>query len=375
MRIAFYDPNRADYHVGSVFERPLGGTQSAACYLAMELAGLGHEVIYLAGAAQPCVVRGVACPGRAYLRASALAELEPDVLVVIQQAGSGAALRKHLPARARLIFWTADTAYQELVTPLKDAGERDAYDAVITVSAWQREQFATAFPQLAGKLVVLRYGMSPAFQGLFPAGAPVLSAKAWPPILAYTSTPFRGLDVLLHLFPEIRRRVPGARLQVFSGMRVYFIEPLVDAAGYRALYEQARATEGVDYVGNVAQAALAERMTSVSMLCYPNTYEETACISVMEALAAGCAVLTSALGALPETLGGRGTLIDPRDPAYVAKFVEAAVELLEAQRREPGAEESRRRQQVDWARATYDWPTRAREWDGWLRSLAPATGG
>lgn len=369
MRIVFYDPNRADYHVGSVFERPLGGTQSAACYLAMELAKLDHDVLYLTGASASRVSHGVACSGCALFRPAAIAQFDPDIFIILQRAGAGPQFRANLPARTRLLLWNADTPGQAVIAALKNPAEAAAYDAVITVSQWQRDQFAAAFPHLASKLVVRPYGMSPAFQCLYPPGAPIMPDKTWPPILAYTSTPFRGLDVLLQLFPEIRRRLPGTRLQVFSGMQVYFVDPLTDSPDMRELYERARTTDGVEYVGNLPQPQLAQRMKNVSMLLYPNTYEETACISVMEAFAAGCSVLTSDYGALPETTAGHATLIDPRRPDAAVRFIETTIEMLSAQQADPAGEETRRRAHVDWATATYHWPARAREWDAYLRTL------
>ena len=67
-----------------------------------------------------------------------------------------------------------------------------------------------------------------------------------------------------------------------------------------------------------------------SILCYPNTFEETSCITALEAQAAGCAIVTSAFGALPETVGEGGILIggEPGTPAYLDQFSEALDTLL-----------------------------------------------
>ncbi|HVX85208.1 MAG TPA: glycosyltransferase family 4 protein [Phycisphaerae bacterium] len=376
MRILFYDPNHADYHVGSVFERPLGGTQSAACYLAMELARRGHEVAYLTGAAGNQTIAGVECLGRGFLRGPAIARLDADVLIVVQRAGAAPALRGLLPEKTRLVFWSADTPNQSVLGPLHDPREQAALDAVVTVSDWQRRQFAAAFPGVAGKLAVVRYGMAPAFQALYPPAAPVLPDKPWPPVLAYTSTPFRGLSVLISIFPEIRRRVPGARLRVFSGLQVYFVDRLAESADARALYDACRKTDGIDYIGNLPQPELAGHMRGISMLCYPNTYEETACISAMEAMAAGCSIVTSSLGALPETCAGRARLVDRTGSMeeFARHFIEATVEEAQRQRNEPDAEEARRREHVDYARRTFDWSLRAAEWEMFLLGLAAGRG-
>ncbi len=150
-----------------------------------------------------------------------------------------------------------------------------------------------------------------------------------PARLAYASTPFRGLDVLLDLFPRIRAAVPEAELDVFSSMRVYGMAESDDRKQFRALYRKAK-QPGVTLVGSLPQLELARRLQEARLLAYPNHYAETFCIAVAEAEAAGCAIVTSALGALPETVGDAGVCVpgDPHGPAYQQAFVEACVTLL-----------------------------------------------
>ena len=57
MDIVFIDSTSwAAYDPDTPFERPLGGTQSAVCYLAPELAKLGHRVTLASRAAEPKLV-------------------------------------------------------------------------------------------------------------------------------------------------------------------------------------------------------------------------------------------------------------------------------------------------------------------------------
>lgn len=44
MKLAFWDTMTIDYTADSPWHQPLGGTQSAICYLAMGLTQLGHDV-------------------------------------------------------------------------------------------------------------------------------------------------------------------------------------------------------------------------------------------------------------------------------------------------------------------------------------------
>src|SRR5258706_11687837 len=61
MRIVFYDRTPVDYTPQTPFERALGGSESAQCYLAIELARLGHSVMLVTNTSAPGRYRGVDC--------------------------------------------------------------------------------------------------------------------------------------------------------------------------------------------------------------------------------------------------------------------------------------------------------------------------
>src|SRR5262249_23225134 len=138
-----------------------------------------------------------------------------------------------------------------------------------------------------------------------------------------------------------------------------------------------RATPGATYHGSVSQTQLAEAMRCVSILAYPNTYEETSCISVMEALAAGALVVTSQLAALPETCAGWGRLVAPMGRAgpyeqYVEDFLHVLNSAISEVECDPVAFAERQFEQVKMINAHYRWDIRAAQWEaaaaGWLKS-------
>ncbi|MEZ4754985.1 MAG: glycosyltransferase, partial [Bdellovibrionota bacterium] len=67
-----------------------------------------------------------------------------------------------------------------------------------------------------------------------------------------------------------------------------------------------------------------------SILFYPSKSPETCCITALEAQAAGCVVLSSHFGALPETVNDAGLLIrgTPGSPEYLNSYLAAADILL-----------------------------------------------
>ncbi|HSI10571.1 MAG TPA: glycosyltransferase family 4 protein [Chthoniobacter sp.] len=371
MRIAFADFSPWDYHVLSVETQPFGGSQSAACYLARELAMLGHEVFFVNHTRTPGHYAGVTCLAWSTATAPSLQALNLDVFVCLPGAGSGRLMRDVLGKKTRLVLWTQHRIDQPAVAALAQPEESECYDAFAFVSEWQRDEFRLGFGLPFVRTQILRNAAAPAFVDLFPEDRPILPQKTMPPVLAYTSTPYRGLDVLLEAFPAIRQQVPGARLRVFSSMAVYKESAAADQAQYGTLYQRCRETPGVEYVGSLDQPALARELSSVSVLAYPNTFPETSCIAVLEAMASGCRIVTTAQGALPETTAGFARLVSfgGNRSFNLQRFVDQTVAAIrEVQSGDPAVEASLRRQ-VDYIRENATWAVRAGQWAEWLADV------
>jgi glycosyltransferase involved in cell wall biosynthesis len=76
---------------------------------------------------------------------------------------------------------------------------------------------------------------------------------------------------------------------------------------------------------------------------YPSLYEGFG-IPILEAMACGAPVVTSAGGATEEVAGGAAVLVDPLDPAEIARGIEEAAARRDELRR-LGLERARR---ADW---------------------------
>ncbi|TWA54627.1 tetratricopeptide repeat protein [Azospirillum baldaniorum] len=372
VKIAFLDPAGGDYTPDTPRLHPLGGSQSALCYLAEALAAAGLEVTLVNGTRTPGRVRGVRCLPAGTVSWEDMRAF--DVVVLLNGCPTEALtrLRAALDGGQKLILWMQHAIDQAAAQCVAEPEARACWDGYAFVSRWQMDGYLTAFGLDRRLCRILRNGIAPAFSGLFPPGADIRAAKPWPPVLAYTSTPFRGLDVLLDSVPRLRAAIPGTTVRVFSSLDGYQVP--ADKDPYGALYRRCRETEGVEYVGAVSQSALAEALRGATGLAYPNRFAETSCIAVMEALAAGCLVLSSALGALPETTAGFARLIPvPEDPAeHAVRFAETARTAL-LQWRDEGATTGRRlREQVDHVTTGMNWAGRAGDWLAWLDELRGA---
>ena len=143
MRIAFATIADTQFRVESAYHIPLGGSESALCYLAEALARLGHEVFLLTNCLEPAVSLGVQC---LYCEPRVVKSLGAlDVFVIQNSAGWANVVRNLLPQATRLVLWTMHTDKEPAVQALSHPAERGAYDGFVFVSEWQRVQYLKRF--------------------------------------------------------------------------------------------------------------------------------------------------------------------------------------------------------------------------------------
>ncbi|MEC4806474.1 MAG: glycosyltransferase [Jaaginema sp. PMC 1079.18] len=391
MKIAFVDFSLKDYTVETAYQKPLGGSTSALCYLSEALSQQGHEVVVINKTTTPGQSLGVFCVHFDAVSSALMNSLEAVVVLNICQHGRH--LRSLLNDDIPLIYWTQNSHSTPSEAALDDASLRASYDAFVFVSEWQCDRFQQRFGIEPKRSVVMRNAIAPVFLDLLPLGDSISDYKSRPPVLAYTSTPFRGLDLLLEVFPQIRAQVPGTTLKVFSSMKVYSdYSRSVEAENYQPLYDLCQNTDGIEYIGSIPQPQLARELQSATLLAYPNTFAETSCIAVMEAMASGCWVVTSDLGALAETTAGFGCVL-PVDPhwsgefpritssffqrnhapiwqGYKDEFIKTVVAVLQRSLMEDRVVWERElRSQIEYIQQNCTWLLRACQWAEWLATL------
>jgi FkbM family methyltransferase len=193
------------------------------------------------------------------------------------------------------IYWNQLSYDQEAVQWLSDPANVVKIDHFVFISHWQSECYRKMFNIPGYKTRVIK-------NACIGVERRISSSKEVVK-LCYTSTPWRGLDVLLDAWELLNP--PNCELHVFSSCQIYGKDfAHTEEAKYTDLYNRCLNTKGVVYRGSVPNEELRKELPSFDILAYPCTFEETSCIAIIEALSAGLRVVTSNLGALPETTEG-----------------------------------------------------------------------
>ena len=193
------------------------------------------------------------------------------------------------------IYWNQLSYDQQAVQFLSDTANVETINQFVFVGNWQAEQFRKTFNIPGYKTTVLKNACIRVEQRQAGARDKVR--------LCYTSTPWRGLDVLLKAWEILKPQ--DCELHIFSSTKIYGKDFAINNENYyQELYDKCEALPNVVYRGSVSNEELRKELHTFDILAYPNTFEETSCIAVIEALSAGLRVVTSNLGALPETTEG-----------------------------------------------------------------------
>ena len=192
------------------------------------------------------------------------------------------------------ILWIHDLASDPEVQHLKDKDSLARFERLVFVSHWQQYQFKAYLGIPYDKGVVIQNAITPIPAHEKPKGDKIN--------VCYFSTPHRGLEVLLNAWDFMRDTLKeglNAELNIYSSFKIYD-RPHMDEQ-FRHIYKRARETEGVNYHGTVDNDSIREMLPNMHIMAYPSTYEETSCITLIEACSAGCLAVVPNLGALPET--------------------------------------------------------------------------
>ena len=178
-------------------------------------------------------------------------------------------------------------------------------------------------------LYVLKNSYSPFFDNI-KLTIEVINNKLKNPSLIYASTPNRGLDLLLKFFiNKLIKIYPNIILHVCSDFKVYNSLYLDSQLEYQNLYNICKKHPNIIYHGTINSLELSKIMEKSLILCYPNTYLETSCITVLQSVVSGNYILSSNTGALPETLENINTAyLYHINNEYEEKFIEKINSIL-----------------------------------------------
>lgn len=334
----------------TINERSLGGSETSAYYMARELAKLGHYVTLFTNTPKGGMFDGVNY--RNISGAYDYMSMVPHDICIVQRMPQLFARRSNAKLN---ILWNHDLGLKRNEADMK--GVLWNVDGVFVLSEFMKKQYADVYGLSDSLMWLTRNGIDTAL-------APIPTERNRKQ-LVYTSRPERGLDVLLgEVMPRLLEKDPGITL-VIGGYDnpVDHMKEFYDHCKALA----ARLGNAVKYVPPMNKLGLLQLYAESGAYVYPTpspimaNFKETFCITALECAQAGLPMVTTDIGALPETVLN-GKLIKPGQN-YIAEFVDAVMRLIE--------------NEVQWTQLShkgqsqvkyYNWGKIAQEWSALFES-------
>jgi glycosyltransferase involved in cell wall biosynthesis len=274
---------------------------------------------------------------------------------------------KHELSKTKInILWIQNSYDQPNVAPwFKDKSNHNKYDWYVFNSHWCAEKYRMMFNVPSNKCVVIKNAIEkfPNVINEYKKGDPIN--------LVFTSTPWRGLSVLLGAMQLVKN--PLIKCHVYSSTKIYGdnFQQRNDEM-YKPLYEQAKQLKNVVYKGYATNEEIMHNMKDYHIYAYPNIWEETSCISAIEALSFGLHGIVTNYGALFETCSEWPTYVQySNDYKNLARAFAYAIEGIALQLHTEGMKELQR-SQMGFYRKFYNWENRKHEWTQFLKGALDA---
>lgn len=184
--------------------------------------------------------------------------------------------------------------------------------------------------------------------------------------LIWSSSYDRGLYWLLMMWPDVKKEIPNATLDIYYGWDLFDVTPWgkrKDGQQWKAQMIQLMQQDGITEHGRVGTDEIAKAYLKADVFAYPTKFWEISCITAMKAQIAKCRIITSGFAALKETVIEDEPELDMDNPEHFATFRNRLVETLKSPRDEKKLDEIAQE-----ALKRYEWDAVADKWSREIKS-------
>lgn len=325
--IAFFcRPSVEEWSSKSMNEGGIGGTETAVCEIAKRFAENGWRTAIFAS--PPEDIRNTVYDGIEWYESTAISITEPWNTIVSVRTPELFDTDFNCENK---VLWMHDVNTGDNFIDEDGNSRADKIDYIIGVSDWHCRHMSRLYEVSPDRFFTIRNGINlERFQDR--------NIEKNPYKFIWPSSPDRGLDVVLEMWPDIKEIIPEAELHIFYGWDNYDKAVAVTQNQYMIMYKN-KVMKLLEYMeendlnvvwrGRIGQQELADEFLSASYLPYFGEFLETNWISGIEAQAANCVPIISNIGGAPENLSTAGFQIQgfPKNFAYRKQALAVIKEL------------------------------------------------
>jgi glycosyltransferase involved in cell wall biosynthesis/2-polyprenyl-3-methyl-5-hydroxy-6-metoxy-1,4-benzoquinol methylase len=329
-------------------EKSLGGSETAGISMAHELAKRGHHVCLFCNTNEEVMHDGV--------RYINIDKFQPYVTSCPHDVLIGQRIpevfRSKLQSKIN-ILWQHDVALKSQRQNFH--GSLWNIDRVFCLSDWHVKQYQDIYQIEEDELFFQTSN------GVKLIEKPSEKNRK-PKRLVYTNRPERGLDNLLfNIMPELWKEDPEIELCIAGYDNTHPDMEQFYNMCYSKIAEYQKQGYKIAHLGSLNKKDLYELYKTARLYVYPTAFHETSCITAMESQMCGVPMITSHIGALPETLCNDSNVLIfqdyQRNENYNKQFIKAVLDLLNDQSKITEMQKGcyKKAKEFDWKHVAEKW--------------------
>ena len=255
------------------------------------------------------------------------------------------------------VLWVHHFVNQNEIRNLGSKDYVDKLDWIVFNSNWNFEKYVYQFKIPESKSIVIRN----AIEKIDFEKKPKDKIS-----LVYHTTPWRGLVHLLKIFKNLN--LENVELNVCSSTEIYG-KKFDKMQKYEHLFNECKNTKNVNYFGYLENRKVIKLLKNMHIFTHPSIWPETSCVAAIEAMAAGCEIVSTNLGALYETCSPFATFVnfdrnfDNLEKKY-GKVLSGSIKNYWSEKNQ-----NKLKLQSETINATYSWDVRSIEWKNFFNEI------
>ena len=234
---------------------------------------------------------------------------------------------RDIPTDVKNIMYCHDLAGDPENKVLLDGGW-EKFEHLVFVSNWQRDQYIMRFGIPYSKCSVIPNAIETRYDIEDKEKSSTIR-------FVYHTTPHRGLELVYPIIDALSKEYRNIHLDVYSSFAIYGWPQRDDP--YVDLFTKIHNHPNMTYHGSIPNEDVIEALKKSHIFLYPNIWQETSCIALIEAIRCSLLCIHPNYGALPETAANATVMYDyNEDPATHANLAYAITKgVLEQIKNDP----------------------------------------
>lgn len=365
LKICLVDFAEVNYQSNSVYTQTLSRSQLNLLYLGQALAVRPNRISIMSERSNMFSAQGIDYLAFPEDPAAFWSEAAFDVVICLDSLQATHLLKPYLPVHCQLILWTHLPPEHLAMLPLKATAVQNMFAAIICETQNLHQSYIEIFQLPSEKMFFFAPSVVRSLRKRFATTHELSQLRHKNLTLGFMAPPEEGLAELLAIFTTLQAGFSDLQLQIM--LPPEFEAP---AESVQTLLTECMQRPGIVVKEPRPWPSHIEDLLQCHLIAQPITCPHNEVLRLINALGAGCQVVSAEHAALQDVCGSaiQWVTLDPKE-TYLQRFAQTLAHCLETEVKQPHDSLDQALERVANIQTRLTWDLRVWEWESVLYHL------